>query len=166
RARFGTMSIAQMQARVISSDVVWDDLAAIREKWRGTMLLKGVMHPDDARDAIRIGCDGLVVSNHGGRQADYAPSAISVLPGIRAAVGADVPILIDSGIRRGSDVVRAKALGADFALAGRAFAYGAGAGGPAGCEKALDILEAELSRAVGQLGFARFSDVDATALSV
>ena len=131
---------------------VWGDLEAIRRAWPGKLLLKGVMHPEDARLAMGLGVDGLIVSNHGARQLDMMPSPLDVLPMIRAAVGPDVPLLLDSGVRRGSDIVAALCLGADFVFTGRATLYGATAGGLAGVKKAVSILQREIDLVMGQLG--------------
>ena len=130
----------------------WRDLEAIRHAWPGKLLLKGVMHPEDARLALEIGVDGLIVSNHGARQLDMMPSPLEMLPMIRAAVGPEVPLLLDSGVRRGSDIVAALCLGADFVLTGRATLYGATAGGLAGVKKAVAILQREIDLVLGQIG--------------
>ena len=130
----------------------WRDLDAIRRAWPGKLLLKGVMHPEDARLAMGMGVDGLIVSNHGARQLDMMPSPLDVLPMIRAAVGPEVPLLLDSGVRRGSDVVAALCMGADFVLTGRATLYGATAGGLAGVQKAISILQREIDLVLGQIG--------------
>jgi (S)-mandelate dehydrogenase len=130
----------------------WCDLEAIRNAWPGKLLLKGVMHPEDARIATGMGVDGLIVSNHGGRQLDMMPSPLDMLPMIRAAVGPDVPLLLDSGVRRGSDIVAALCLGADFVLTGRATLYGAAASGLVGVNKAVDILQREIDLVLGQIG--------------
>ncbi|HQT76379.1 MAG: alpha-hydroxy-acid oxidizing enzyme [Rhodospirillales bacterium 20-64-7] len=130
----------------------WRDLEAIREAWPGTLLLKGVMHPEDARIATGLGVDGLIVSNHGARQLDMMPSPLDMLPMIRAAVGPDVPLLLDSGVRRGSDIVAALCMGADFILTGRATLYGATAGGLEGVKKAVSILQREIDLVLGQIG--------------
>ncbi len=113
----------------------------------------------------KIGCDGIVVSNHGGRQVAFGPPTIEALPGIAKALGGKIQIILDSGIRRGADLLRAQALGADFALAGRALAFGVGAGGAQGAQRAMEILKLELVRALGQLGVASFDEVNAAALS-
>jgi L-lactate dehydrogenase (cytochrome)/(S)-mandelate dehydrogenase len=112
------------------------------------------MHPEDARIAMNMGVDGLIVSNHGGRQLDMMPSPLDMLPMIRAAVGPDVPLLLDSGVRRGSDIVAAMCLGANFVLTGRATLYGATAGGLAGVKKAVAILQREIDLVLGQIGAA------------
>ena len=150
---------------MIAPDFSWDGLRRLRDGWTGQLVVKGILHPDDATLAIDAGCDGVVVSNHGGRQADYGPAAITALPAVVEAVGGRAPVLMDSGVRRGSDVVKAIALGAAFVLAGRAFAFGAGAGGEEGCRRAYDILERELRGTLGQLGRPRLADVDASLLA-
>ena len=131
---------------------VWGDVEAIRTLWPGKLLLKGVMHPEDARIATEMGVDGLIVSNHGGRQLDMMPSPLDMLPMIRAAVGPDVPLLLDSGVRRGSDIVAALCMGADFVMTGRATLYGATAGGLEGVKKAVSILQREIDLVMGQIG--------------
>ena len=131
---------------------VWDDIEAIRAAWPGKLLIKGIMHPEDARIAVGMGVDGILVSNHGGRQLDTMPSPIDMLPMIRSAVGPDVPLLLDSGVRRGSDIVAALCMGADFVLTGRATLYGATAGGLEGVKKAVSILQREIDLVMGQLG--------------
>ncbi len=130
----------------------WRDLEAIRRAWPGKLLLKGVMHPEDARITMGMGVDGLIVSNHGARQLDMMPSPLDMLPMIRAAVGPEVPLLLDSGIRRGSDIVAALCMGADFVLTGRATLYGVTAGGLQGVKKAVSILQREIDLVMGQLG--------------
>lgn len=130
----------------------WRDIEAIRTAWPGKLLLKGIMHPEDARIATGMGVDGLIVSNHGARQLDMMPSPLDMLPMVRAAVGPDVPLLLDSGVRRGSDIVAALCMGADFVLTGRATLYGATAGGLPGVKKAVSILQREIDLVLGQLG--------------
>ncbi len=152
-------SLVALQQRMISSAYTWEDLKRYRDRWKGSLVVKGVLHVDDAEQAVDLGADGILVSNHGGRQIDYGPAALEVLPPIVAAVGARCAVLLDSGVRRGADAIRAKALGASFVLAGRAFAYGAGAGGEAGVRRAYDILETELRRALGQLGQTGFTGI-------
>ncbi len=155
----GGASLVELQKKMISSSFSWSDLPRIRERWKGALVLKGVQHGVDAARAMEMGCDGILVSNHGGRQIDYGPASLDALPEVVEAVAGRGPVLIDSGLRRGADAIRAKALGAEFALAGRPFAYGAGAGGPEGCRRAYDILEMELTRALGQLGCPSFAEV-------
>ena len=130
----------------------WDVIDDIRAHWQGNLVVKGVLHPDDAVELVRRGVDGLVVSNHGGRQFDGGPASITRLPLIRQAVGPDVFVAVDSGIRSGLDVVRALALGADFAMLGRPFLYGAGALGTDGPAHILSILAEEYENALIQLG--------------
>jgi (S)-mandelate dehydrogenase len=130
----------------------WGDVEAIRSAWPGKLLIKGIMHPEDARIATGLGVDGLIVSNHGARQLDMMPSPLDMLPMIRSAVGPDVPLLLDSGVRRGSDIVAALCMGADFVLTGRATLYGATAGGLEGVKKAVSILQREIDLVLGQIG--------------
>jgi L-lactate dehydrogenase (cytochrome)/(S)-mandelate dehydrogenase len=147
------LAFAQQQFPV--SDHTWRDIERFRRIWPGAFVLKGILHPDDARRAIEVGVEGVIVSNHGGRQLDRAPSPLEVLPAIRAAVGERLALLLDSGVRRGSDVVIARALGADFVLAGRAFAYGVGAFGQAGARRAFEILQREVEITLRQIGCPR-----------
>ena len=157
-------SLAAFQASLVSAAFDWDGLKRLRDRWRGRLLVKGVLHPEDAARCVEVGCDGLVVSNHGGRQAAYGPAAIEALPAVAAAVDGAVPILLDSGIRRGSDLIRVKALGAGFGLLGRAFAYGLGAGGAAGAARSFELIRQEVSLALGQIGRPRFAAVDDSVL--
>lgn len=156
----GSRPLAEIQKQIISNQFTWDDLHRMRDKWKGPMLLKGILHVEDAVLGVDAGCDGIIVSNHGGRQLDAGPASIHALPEIAKAVADKVPVLLDSGIRRGADIVRSKALGANFVLAGRPFAYGAAAGGQPGCARAYEILETELKGTLGQLGTPRYGDVD------
>ena len=133
---------------------VWRDFEDIRRRWPGKLVIKGVMHPDDARRAVELGADGVLVSNHGGRQLDLAPSPLEVLPAIRAALDPAIAVLFDSGVRRGSHVVAAMCLGADFVFAGRAMLYGAIAGREAGAARAIALLKREIDLQMGQMGCA------------
>jgi len=137
---------------LFAPNITWDDIAWIRQFWRGKLLIKGVLTAADAERALALGCDGVVLSNHGGRQLDYCVAAIDVLAEVVAAVGTRLPILIDGGFRRGTDIVKALALGAQAVMLGRATLYGLGAGGEAGVERALDILCTETDRVLGMLG--------------
>ncbi len=130
----------------------WDDIRWLRELWPRKLLIKGVMVPEDALRAQALGVDGLVVSNHGGRQLDTCPAPIEMLAAIREAVGPEMTLVIDSGLRRGSDFIKARALGADAAMSGRATLYGLAAGGRAGVARALAILRSEMDRTLGLLG--------------
>jgi (S)-mandelate dehydrogenase len=132
--------------------ITWDDIAWIRQFWRGKLLIKGVLTAADAERARALGCDGIVLSNHGGRQLDYCVTALDVLPEVAAAVGGRMAIHIDGGFRRGTDIVKALALGAEAVLLGRATLYGLGAGGEAGVDRALEILTTETDRVLGMLG--------------
>ena len=130
----------------------WKDVEWIKNIWPDKLVLKGILDAEDARTAVKIGADAIVVSNHGGRQLDGAPSSISALPKIADAVGSDVELMFDGGIRTGADALRALALGARACMIGRAYIYGLGAGGQAGVSKAIDILEKELSVAMALTG--------------
>ncbi|MBS1219262.1 MAG: mdlB [Proteobacteria bacterium] len=130
----------------------WSDIAWLRAIWPRKLLVKGILAEGDARLAMEHGADGVVVSNHGGRQLDGALAAIDALPAIVAAVGGRMPVLFDSGVRRGSDIVKALALGADFVFVGRATLYGAAAGGEAGVARALELLRTETERVLALIG--------------
>jgi L-lactate dehydrogenase (cytochrome) len=122
----------------------WKDVEWIKSIWPGKLVIKGILDVDDARTAAKLGADALVVSNHGGRQLDGAPSSISALPRIADAVGSDLEVMFDGGIRTGADIMRALALGAKSCMIGRAYAWGLGAGGKAGVKRAIEILQKEL----------------------
>jgi pre-mycofactocin synthase len=130
----------------------WEDIAWMREQWAGPFLVKGVMHPDDARQAVAIGADAISVSNHGGNNLDGTPASIRALPAVVDAVGGEVEVLLDGGIRRGSDVVKALALGARAVLIGRAYLWGLAAAGEAGVGNVLDILRAGIEETLSGLG--------------
>lgn len=132
--------------------ISWKDLDWIREFWQGPMVIKGILDPDDARDAVRFGADGIVVSNHGGRQLDGVLSSARALPAIAEAVKGDIRILADSGLRSGLDVVRMLALGADAVMLGRAYIYALAAGGEAGVARLLDLVEKEMRVAMTLTG--------------
>jgi L-lactate dehydrogenase (cytochrome) len=145
-------SLAQWIAAQFDPALTWKDVDWIRSIWPGKLLIKGILDADDARNAAKSGAQALVVSNHGGRQLDGAPSTISVLPQIVDAVGHDIDVMFDGGIRSGQDVVRAMALGAKSCLLGRAYAYGLGAGGEAGVARAIDIIRGGLDLTMGMCG--------------
>ena len=139
-------------ATEIDPTLSWRDLEWVREQWDGPVVVKGVLHPDDARRAVELGAQAIVVSNHGGRQLDGAASTISALPGVLDAVGDGAEVYFDGGVRRGADVLKAVAMGARAVLLGRALLYGLGAGGDAGVARALRILRAELELALSLAG--------------
>jgi isopentenyl diphosphate isomerase/L-lactate dehydrogenase-like FMN-dependent dehydrogenase len=149
----------QVPSSMRSDDVSWDDLKALRDRWPGTLLVKGVLRPDDAERAIALGADGIIVSNHGGRALDAAVPAISALPDIAAAVGRRGTVLVDGAFRRGGDVAKALALGASGVLIGRPALYGAAVAGHAGVGRAFEILRRELLAVMAMLGCASINDV-------
>jgi L-lactate dehydrogenase (cytochrome) len=140
----GPTALASFLTGQFDPSATWTDLSWLRERWDGPLIVKGVLHPDDAGQCVRLGADAIVVSNHGGRQLDHAPSSIRALPAVVEAVDGSAEVYMDGGIRRGGDVVKALALGAKACLAGRALAYGLGFDGAAGAGRALQILENEL----------------------
>lgn len=142
-----------------NAHLTWDDIAWMKSVWRGPLLVKGVCCAEDVQLAVRAGVDGLVVSNHGGRQADGTPSTLEVLPEIVAAAGPSVEVLLDGGIRRGSDVVKALALGARAVLLGRATLFGVAAAGEAGAAHALHIIHDELQRTLALMGVASVAEL-------
>jgi len=137
---------------LFEATITWDDIAWIRQFWRGKLLIKGVLTAGDAERALALGCDGIVLSNHGGRQLDYCVTALEVLPEVAAAVRGRLPIVIDGGFRRGTDIIKALALGAEAVMLGRATLYGLAAGGETGVARALEMLCAETDRVLGMLG--------------
>ncbi|HXL65048.1 MAG TPA: alpha-hydroxy acid oxidase [Xanthobacteraceae bacterium] len=138
--------------REMGGAFTWDEVAKYREWWKGNLIVKGVMHPADAEKAVSLGADGVIVSNHGGRQNDALPASIDVLPAIVREVGSRTTVMIDSGVRSGSDIVRACALGASACFAGKAFLWGLGALGADGPGHVIDLLIEETQAAMGQLG--------------
>ena len=148
----GPEQVADLLGEQTPSTQTWRELEAYRRLWPRTLVVKGIMHPDDARRAADLGIDGIMVSNHGGRQLDRAPAPLEMLPAIKAAVGDRVTLMLDSGIRRGSDIVIARCLGAHFVFVGRATLYGAAVGGLAGATRAIDILRDEVQRVLMQMG--------------
>ena len=159
-----TKSMAAWVADQYNPVLTPDMLGWLRDIWEGPIVVKGVLHPDDAALAASIGMDGIVVSNHGGRQLDGAPSPVEVLPAIRSAVGHRLTVLADSGIRTGADLFRMLALGADACMIGRAFLWGLGEGGEAGVRRTIDILRKELDVTMALSGCTALSDIDATRL--
>ncbi len=142
------------------SRLTWDRLERLREQWPGHLLLKGILDPADATRAAQLGVDGLIISNHGGRQFDPAPASIEMLPFIRRALGEQMPLVLDGGIRRGSDIVKAFALGANLVLAGRPWLYGAAVAGARGVEHVAALLARELDLTMGQAGIVALNDID------
>ena len=142
-----------------NANILWEDLDWIRKLWSGPIVIKGVMTAADAQRAVDAGADGIVVSNHGGRQLDGVAATLRVLPGIAEQVKGKTTIFLDSGIRRGADIAKAICLGADAVLVGRAYAYGLAAAGDAGVERALQILKADLLRSMKLLGAATVKDL-------
>jgi (S)-mandelate dehydrogenase len=142
-----------------SDSLSWDDLKALRDIWPGKLLVKGLLHPDDASKSVELGADGIIISNHGGRNCDAAPAPIEVLPEIVKAVGDRTTIVFDSGVRRGSDVVKALALGAKMVLIGRSTLYGTAAAGYDGATRALDIYRGEISRGMANVSCNRVSEI-------
>ncbi|MFG1276925.1 FMN-dependent L-lactate dehydrogenase LldD [Xanthobacter autotrophicus] len=142
----------------------WKDLEWIREFWKGPMIIKGILDPEDARDAVRFGADGIIVSNHGGRQLDGVLSSARAMPAIADAVKGEMTLLADSGIRSGLDVVRMLAQGADGVLLGRAFVYALAAAGGAGVENLLDIIAKEMRVAMTLTGARAISDISSDSL--
>ncbi|OWW19912.1 alpha-hydroxy acid oxidase [Noviherbaspirillum denitrificans] len=138
----------------------WTHIARIRRAWRGPLVLKGILHPDDAERARSVGADGIIVSNHGGRQLDGAASALRMLPHVLDRVG-DLPVMLDGGIRRGTDVLKALALGARAVFAGRPFMYAAAVAGSAGVGRAIQLLHDEVDRNMAMLGINRLDELDA-----
>src|SRR6185369_7587168 len=143
----------------------WRDLDFIRSEWRGPLVIKGLLDPEDARQAAQLGADGIIVSNHGGRQLDGVLSSARALPAIAQAVGDRLTVLADGGVRSGLDVVRLLALGAKGVLLGRAWAYALAAAGEAGITRMLGIIEAEMRIAMTLTGTTRIGEIDRTILA-
>ena len=144
----------------------WEDVSRIRDWWGGKFIIKGILEPEDALNALKVGADAIIVSNHGGRQLDQTSSTISMLPKIVNEVGGKVSVWLDGGIRSGQDILKAIALGADNTLIGRAMSYGLGAGGILGCKKALDILHTELDMTMALCGHRNLKKVDKSILKM
>jgi L-lactate dehydrogenase (cytochrome) len=156
----GPMLYADVTAALEQSVVTWEDLKWIRETWRGPIVIKGIHTTDDARRAVDEGAEAIVVSNHGGRQLDRVAPTLRILPEIVAAVGEQIEVLLDGGIRRGSDIVKALCLGARAVMIGRAYAYGLGAAGEAGIARAIEILQTDLVRTLKLLGCPSVGELD------
>lgn len=152
-------SLSQWTASQFDPTLNWKDIEWIRSIWPGKLILKGILDVEDAKVAARTGASAMIVSNHGGRQLDGAPSSISALPKIADAVGSDIEIMFDGGIRSGQDVLRALALGAKSCMVGRAYVYGLGAGGQAGVAKSIDIIRRELDVTMALCGVKRIDEI-------
>jgi (S)-mandelate dehydrogenase len=152
--------VARWCAKHHRSAISWQNIETIRSLWPRKLIIKGVQHEDDLKMCIDAGADGVVLSNHGGRQLDRAVSPVELIAPARAAAGPDFTILVDSGFRRGTEIVQALALGADAVLLGRATLYGLAAGGEAGATRAIDILAAEVDRTIGMLGLTHVDELD------
>ncbi|MCI2806990.1 alpha-hydroxy acid oxidase [Eoetvoesiella caeni] len=151
--------------RQMDRSMAWDNLAWLREHWDGPLLLKGILHPDDARRAVGEGVDGLIVSNHGGRQLDVVPSTIQALPGVLDAVAKAIPVLVDGGFRRGGDIAKALAMGAKAVLVGRPALWGLAVAGEAGVRNVLETFNEELSRTMALLGATQVEELSANYLN-
>jgi len=161
----GPMSLMDVGSALARSVMSWDDLKWIRELWKGPIVIKGILIGDDARRAVDEGAVAVVVSNHGGRQLDCVAASLDALPEVVAAVNGRAEVLMDGGVRRGSDIVKALCLGARAVLVGRAYAYGLAAAGQAGVARALEILYADVERTMRLLGCPSVRQLDATYLN-
>ena len=157
-------SLADWTVNQFDPRLSWDDVREIRKQWGGKIIIKGILDVEDAKRAVNVGADAVVVSNHGGRQLDGAPSSIAALPAIVDAIGDKCEVWMDGGIRTGQDILRAVALGAKGTLIGRAFLYGLGAGGRDGVSKVLEILHKELDLTMALCGRSKLAEVDESIL--
>jgi len=162
----GPMPLTDIAAALAESVVTWADLKWIREHWRGPIVVKGVLTGNDARRAVDEGAAAISVSNHGGRQLDCVPAALRALPEVVKAVGGQTEILMDGGVRRGTDIVKALCLGARAVLCGRGYAYGLAAAGEAGVNRAIEILRADVDRTLRLLGCASVAELDSSYVNV
>lgn len=161
----GFASIATRVASLGDASADWNTVARVAQEWGGPFVIKGLLHPDDARRAADLGAEAVIVSNHGGRQLDGVPSPIAALPAMAEAVGGRCQVILDGGVRRGTDIVKAKALGADAVMIGRAFLWGLAAAGQPGTSKAITLLAEELDNALALLGQPTFESLDRSALA-
>jgi L-lactate dehydrogenase (cytochrome) len=159
-SRLGDVDISTWVEDNFDPSITWRDLEFIRSEWKGTLIIKGIMDPDDAREAVRLGAEGIVVSNHGGRQLDGAPSTVHALPAIADAIGDDLTILADGGVRSGLDVMRMLALGAKAVLLGRAWAYALASGGEKGVAHLLQLMEKEMRVAMALTGVTSIAGIN------
>lgn len=158
-------SLAAWTREQFDSSLSWKDIEWVRGLWRGKLLIKGILDAEDAKEAVRCGVDAIIVSNHGGRQLDGGRSTIAALPDVVQAVGSQVEVILDGGIRSGQDVMRALALGARSCMIGRAYIYGLGAGGQAGVSKAIELIANELDITMGLCGVTRIANIDRRVLA-
>ena len=152
-------AMAAKIASLLDPSMSWRDVEWLRGMWKGPLVLKGILHPNEAAEAVARGVDGVIVSNHGGRQLDGAPASLDALPGVVAAAGGRIPVLVDGGIRRGADVLKALALGASLCLIARPQLFGLAVAGEAGVARVLDILRREIDRAMGLLGVRTIAEI-------
>jgi isopentenyl diphosphate isomerase/L-lactate dehydrogenase-like FMN-dependent dehydrogenase len=162
----GPLPLVDINAALAESAVTWADLRWIREVWRGPIIVKGVLTGDDARHAMDEGAAAVSVSNHGGRQLDGVQASLRALPEVVQAVNGRIEVLMDGGIRRGTDIIKALCLGARAVLCGRAYAYGLAAAGEAGVDRAIEILRADLERTLRLLGCASVAELDRSYINV
>ena len=159
-------SLPMGRAMMLNDSLTWDDLRQLRKLWPGPLIVKGLMHPEDAASAADCGADGVIVSNHGGRVVDGTPAPLELLPDVAERVGHRMTVMIDSGYRRGSDIVKALALGANAVLVGRATLYGVAAGGEPGARRALNLLREEIDRVQALIGCSSIETLDRSYLSL
>jgi isopentenyl diphosphate isomerase/L-lactate dehydrogenase-like FMN-dependent dehydrogenase len=157
--RSSMMHSPQVGATFRCDTLCWEEIRLLRRQWRGRFIIKGIVSPHDAAQAVQEGIDALIVSNHGGRNLDSVVATLDALPGVLDAVQDRVPVLLDSGIRRGSDVIKALALGAKAVLVGRASLYGLAVGGQVGVQRALDLLRQETARVMAFCGCRNIAEI-------
>lgn len=165
-SRESVAGLAGRMASMLDPAMNWDDIAAVRRQWDGPLLIKGLLHPEDARRAVQAGVDGVIVSNHGGRQLDGALPSLRALPGVVQAVDGRIPVLLDGGVRRGGDVFKALGLGATAVLLGRPHLWGLAVAGQAGVDHVLKTLDNELDRVMGLAGVAQVPQIAQAGLVV
>ncbi len=158
------LTIASRVSSWLDPGTDWKEVEWVRSQWSRPLLLKGILHPDDARHAVALGVDGIIVSNHGGRQLDVVPASVEALPEVVEAVEGKVPVLLDGGVRRGGDVLKAHALGARACLIARPYLWGLSVAGQDGVARVLEILESEIDRVMALGGWDRLADLDRSAL--
>jgi L-lactate dehydrogenase (cytochrome) len=162
----GPMALIDVRAALADSVVTWNDFAWLRKAWPGPIVVKGVLTGEDARRSVDAGAAGIIVSNHGGRQLDGVCATLRALPEVVKAVNGQAEVLMDGGVRRGGDIVKAICLGARAVLVGRAYAYGLAAAGVAGVSRALDILRTDMERTMKLLGCASIRELDRSYVDV